>query len=114
MITSKPAAVAFIAGCHMGKRKSSKPPPKKVKPKLDKAFNCPFCNSAKSVTANMDWETAQVSRIGEEILPGLGGEKGRGKGDSLDQQHAFIKQDRAQMWRLSAKGEGRGASLRLL
>jgi len=46
-------------GLKMGKRKSSKPPPKKVKPKLDKAFNCPFCNSAKSVTATMDWEVAQ-------------------------------------------------------
>lgn len=43
----------------MGKRKSSKPPPKKVRPKLDKAFNCPFCNSAKSVAATMDWEVAQ-------------------------------------------------------
>ena len=39
----------------MGKRKSSKPPPKKVKPKLDVAFSCPFCNSDKSVTATMDW-----------------------------------------------------------
>ncbi len=39
----------------MGKRKSSKPPPKKQKPKLDVAFSCPFCNSDKSVTATMDW-----------------------------------------------------------
>ena len=39
----------------MGKRKSSKPPPKKVKAKLDVAFSCPFCNSDKSVTATMDW-----------------------------------------------------------
>lgn len=40
----------------MGKRKSSKPPPKKVRPKLDTTFNCPFCNSAKSVTCKLDWE----------------------------------------------------------
>jgi transcription elongation factor Elf1 len=40
----------------MGKRKSSKPPPKKVRPKLDVSFNCPFCNSNKSVTATMDWD----------------------------------------------------------
>ena len=42
----------------MGKRKSSKPPPKKQKPKLDAAFSCPFCNSAKSVTAQLDFDNA--------------------------------------------------------
>jgi len=41
--------------CAMGKRKSSKPPPKKQKPKLDVSFSCPFCNSDKSVQATMDW-----------------------------------------------------------
>lgn len=41
----------------MGKRKSSKPPPKKQRPKLDVAFNCPFCNSNKSVSAIMDWDS---------------------------------------------------------
>lgn len=41
----------------MGKRKSSaKPPPKAPAPKLDTAFNCPFCNSTKTVTCTMDWE----------------------------------------------------------
>ena len=40
----------------MGKRKSSAPPPKKEAPKLDTAFNCPFCNSSKSVSATMDME----------------------------------------------------------
>lgn len=40
----------------MGKRKSSKPPPKKQRPKLSKAFNCPFCNSDKTVIATLDWE----------------------------------------------------------
>ena len=40
----------------MGKRKSSKPPPKKKRPKLDVAFNCPFCNSNKSVTATLDYD----------------------------------------------------------
>jgi transcription elongation factor Elf1 len=40
----------------MGKRKSSKPPPKKQKPKLDVAFNCPFCNSSKSVSCLFDWD----------------------------------------------------------
>ena len=40
----------------MGKRKSSKPPPKKKKPKLDSTFNCPFCNSNKSVGADFDYE----------------------------------------------------------
>lgn len=38
----------------MGKRKSSKPPPKKQRQKLDTTFNCPFCNSSKSVAADMD------------------------------------------------------------
>lgn len=41
----------------MGKRKSAaKPPPKKQRPKLDVAFNCPFCNSAKSVVCLFDWD----------------------------------------------------------
>ena len=40
----------------MGKRKSSKPPPKKQKPKLEKFFSCPFCNSDKTVSATFDWE----------------------------------------------------------
>lgn len=40
----------------MGKRKSAKPPPKKQRPKLDTAFNCPFCNSNKTVTAALDQE----------------------------------------------------------
>ncbi|KAF5840005.1 transcription elongation factor 1 [Dunaliella salina] len=38
----------------MGKRKSSKPPPKKQAQKLDTMFNCPFCNSSKSVSCNID------------------------------------------------------------
>jgi transcription elongation factor Elf1 len=54
----------------MGKRKSSKarqpaalrvaagspppqPPPKKLAPKLDKSFACPFCNHEKSVSAKL-------------------------------------------------------------
>jgi len=36
-----------------GKRKSSKPPPKKVQPKLAKQFTCPFCNNEKTVTAKL-------------------------------------------------------------
>lgn len=66
----------------MGKRKSSKPPPvritlnipsktvvfhsssasspndlqKKQQPKLDTSFNCPFCNSSKSVVCSLDHE----------------------------------------------------------
>ena len=43
----------------MGKRKSSKPPPTKQKPKLDATFNCPFCNSGKSVAAVLDRESKQ-------------------------------------------------------
>mmetsp|Transcript_4213 Transcript_4213/g.12170 ORF Transcript_4213/g.12170 Transcript_4213/m.12170 type:complete len:89 (+) Transcript_4213:238-504(+) len=38
----------------MGKRKSSKPPPKKQKPKLATTFSCPFCNSDGSVSCNFD------------------------------------------------------------
>ena len=38
----------------MGKRKSSKPPPKKVAPKVDTTFTCPFCNHDKSVFARLD------------------------------------------------------------
>ena len=28
-------------------------------PKLEEQFNCPFCNSAKSVTCTLDWETSR-------------------------------------------------------
>ena len=38
----------------MGKRKSSKPPPKKQRPKLATSFSCPFCNSDSSVTCQFD------------------------------------------------------------
>ncbi|GBF93378.1 transcription elongation factor [Raphidocelis subcapitata] len=42
----------------MGKRKSSaKAPAKAPAPKLDTQFNCPFCNSTKTVTCTMDWES---------------------------------------------------------
>jgi transcription elongation factor Elf1 len=40
-----------------GKRKSSKPPPKKVAPKLAKLFTCPFCNNEKSVSAKLDYDS---------------------------------------------------------
>lgn len=40
----------------MGKRSSTKAPPKKQRPKLDLTFNCPFCNSSKSVTCLLDRE----------------------------------------------------------
>jgi Transcription elongation factor Elf1 like len=38
----------------MGKRKSSKPPPKKQKPKLATQFACPFCNTDNSVSCQFD------------------------------------------------------------
>ena len=42
----------------MGKRKSSKKPAgKKARPKLETAFNCPFCNSSSTVTATLDRDT---------------------------------------------------------
>lgn len=40
----------------MGKRKSSKPPPKAVRAKLETTFSCPFCNTNKAVTALLDHE----------------------------------------------------------
>jgi transcription elongation factor Elf1 len=40
----------------MGKRKSAAPPPKKEQAKLETSFNCPFCNSSKSVSATLDME----------------------------------------------------------
>jgi transcription elongation factor Elf1 len=40
----------------MGKRKSKAPPPKKVQPKLDTQFTCPFCNHARSVQAKLDFQ----------------------------------------------------------
>ena len=43
----------------MGKRKSSKPPPKKIKPKVDTLFTCPFCNHDKSVSAKLDHLSAK-------------------------------------------------------
>lgn len=43
----------------MGKRKSSKKPvAKRIKQKLDASFSCPFCNSANSVTAQLDFENS--------------------------------------------------------
>jgi transcription elongation factor Elf1 len=39
----------------MGKRKkSSKPIVKRVQPKLDKTFDCPFCNQQKTVEVRLD------------------------------------------------------------
>jgi len=57
----------------MGKRKSSKKPvAKKVKPKLDTSFNCPFCNAAGAVHATLDFdaERGKVSCgvCGEEFV----------------------------------------------
>ncbi len=38
----------------MGKRKSSTPaPPKKKQPKLDKVFDCPFCNHKKCINIQL-------------------------------------------------------------
>lgn len=43
--------------CAMGKRKSKKQlPGPKTKKKLATLFNCPFCNSNKSVSVNMERE----------------------------------------------------------
>ena len=50
-VASRRRARASLA---MGKRKSSKPPPKKVAPKVDTTFTCPFCNHDKSVFARLD------------------------------------------------------------
>ncbi|GLJ24675.1 hypothetical protein SUGI_0472680 [Cryptomeria japonica] len=38
----------------MGKRKSSKAPPKKKQEKLSTVFSCPFCNHDGSVECKMD------------------------------------------------------------
>lgn len=39
----------------MGKRKSKKQlPPPKTKKRLETLFNCPFCNSSKSVAVDLD------------------------------------------------------------
>ncbi|KYQ91094.1 elongation factor 1 [Tieghemostelium lacteum] len=38
----------------MGKRKSSKPPPKKAVPKLAKQFDCPFCDHTQTVECTLD------------------------------------------------------------
>ena len=43
----------------MGKRKTSKPPPKKPKPKLSTAFNCIFCGHEKSVVATINAQKSQ-------------------------------------------------------
>ena len=41
----------------MGKRKSSKKPvAKKARPKLEKTFNCPFCNAHNAVECRIDRE----------------------------------------------------------
>jgi transcription elongation factor Elf1 len=47
----------------MGKRKAkAKPPPKKVKPKLDVTFTCPFCNAEESVQCDLDKKT-KIGRV---------------------------------------------------
>ena len=52
--SAKPGGASWGASGSMGgKRSAKKPPPKKVAPKLDKTFNCPFCNHEKSVHAKM-------------------------------------------------------------
>ncbi|KAF0976580.1 hypothetical protein FDP41_004479 [Naegleria fowleri] len=38
----------------MGKRKTRKPPPKKVQPKLPTSFDCPFCNHEGTVECVID------------------------------------------------------------
>jgi len=38
----------------MGKRKSSKPPPKKKMQKLATIFNCPFCQEKETVEIKLD------------------------------------------------------------
>eukprot|EP00898_Chlorokybus_atmophyticus_P009202 jgi/Chlat1/9283/Chrsp99S09298 len=40
----------------MGKRKSSKAPPKKAMQKVPTTFNCPFCNHEGSVECRLDRE----------------------------------------------------------
>ena len=37
----------------MGKRKVSKKVVKKLQPKLDRVFDCPFCNHSKTVEVEM-------------------------------------------------------------
>eukprot|EP00850_Spirogloea_muscicola_P005310 SM000024S07772 [mRNA] locus=s24:312940:313684:- [translate_table: standard] len=47
----------------MGKRKSSKPPPKKVQQKLPTSFACPFCNHEGSIECRLD----KVNMVGEAV-----------------------------------------------
>lgn len=49
-----PKAAHFLFTSRQGKRKSSKPPPKKIAPKIDTLFTCPFCNHDKAVIAKID------------------------------------------------------------
>lgn len=49
-----PKAAHFLVTSRQGKRKSSKPPPKKIAPKIDTLFTCPFCNHDKAVIAKID------------------------------------------------------------
>ncbi|KAI9204960.1 uncharacterized protein BJ171DRAFT_504237 [Polychytrium aggregatum] len=41
----------------MGKRKSSRKPPSKVRLTLDREFNCLFCNHEKSVSTKLDFNS---------------------------------------------------------
>eukprot|EP00300_Choanocystis_sp_HF-7_P037478 c5363_g1_i2.p2 GENE.c5363_g1_i2~~c5363_g1_i2.p2 ORF type:complete len:120 (-),score=31.82 c5363_g1_i2:89-415(-) len=45
----------------MGKRRSSKPPPKKKIPKLETVFDCPFCNHAKTVECKISRQKGEGS-----------------------------------------------------
>ncbi len=51
---SLPHTRSLYATFLQGKRKSSKPPPKKIMPRVDTTFSCPFCNHSKAVVAKMD------------------------------------------------------------
>jgi len=42
----------------MGKRKTRKPPPKKVMPKLPTSFDCPFCNNEGTVECTINRKTS--------------------------------------------------------
>ncbi|GBG63319.1 hypothetical protein CBR_g37676 [Chara braunii] len=47
----------------MGKRKSSKPPPKKAVQKVPTVFSCPFCNHDGSVECKLNF----VNQVGELV-----------------------------------------------
>jgi transcription elongation factor Elf1 len=58
-VSADAAAAAAAALSHAAASSAPLSSLSQAAPKLEEQFNCPFCNSAKSVSCQMDWETSR-------------------------------------------------------